>query len=225
MKRKVFLWNQKFLPNLQITDPEFKNRIRKVLKLTKGDDIILLNNFAEKATYRIVNPAEMSLTLLTKEKRTKKPKREIIVYSAFMKKQTLEKIVQIAAMLGAVQICFFKGQRSQYELPKIPKRFYKIIGQAQEITEWQNTPQLEIVDFQKAIDSQSYVLDQNGDDFNLVNIPNKIKVFLGPEGGWSPEERQIFREKKAKLVSLGPVNLKSEFALSVFLSLVNFPIK
>lgn len=225
MERKIFLWQMRFRQNLQIKNVDLRQRIRQVLKLHKNDTIILLNNFGEKAVYQITDLSKISLTLIAKELRTKKPKRDIEAFLAFTKKQTLEEMVKISAILGAQKIYFFRSDRSQYELTQISSRWFKIIGQALEITEWQKTPEIEIADLNENIDTESYVLDQNGEIIKPENLPAKIKLFLGPEGGWSEQEKEIFRERKAKLISLGNVNLKSEFALTVFLSLANFPIK
>ena len=225
MERKIFVWDQKFLPQIEIRDLEFKERLRKVLRLKNGDTIILLNNFEEKAVYQIKDISKVSLVLISKEERKLNPPKEIDVFLPFVRKQVLEEMIFDATMLGVNKIYLFRAERSQYQLSEISERFYKIIAQAMEIVEWQKTPNLEIVnDFEEHVDQSSVVLDKEGEIFESKFLGNKLKIFAGPEGGWSEKEKEFFKNKGAKMISLGNVNLKTEFALRVFLSLANFPI-
>jgi len=49
-----------------------------------------------------------------------------------------------------------------------------------------------------------------------------IAVFIGPEGGWSPDEIALFHENDVKVRCLGPQVLRSETAVVAALSQVVF---
>jgi 16S rRNA (uracil1498-N3)-methyltransferase len=45
-----------------------------------------------------------------------------------------------------------------------------------------------------------------------------INIFVGPEGGWSPKEIEMFKVQKAQIFSLGQLTLRAETASIVALS-------
>jgi 16S rRNA (uracil1498-N3)-methyltransferase len=45
-----------------------------------------------------------------------------------------------------------------------------------------------------------------------------VTLFVGPEGGWAPEERSAFAAAGAHLLSLGPRTLRAELAPVVALT-------
>jgi 16S rRNA (uracil1498-N3)-methyltransferase len=47
----------------------------------------------------------------------------------------------------------------------------------------------------------------------------KVHLFIGPEGGWSPDEENLFRKSGATSVSLGPTVLRAETAAIVSVAL------
>lgn len=68
------------------------------------------------------------------------------------------------------------------------------------------------------IDSSEYykkvVLDMGGE--KLQNIEGeKVMLFIGPEGGWSDEERGMFKNKGVKVASIGENVLRAETAAIV----------
>jgi 16S rRNA (uracil1498-N3)-methyltransferase len=48
----------------------------------------------------------------------------------------------------------------------------------------------------------------------------EISLFIGPEGGWSEEEMSMFREKGARLLSLGSRILRAETACVAACSII-----
>ena len=58
----------------------------------------------------------------------------------------------------------------------------------------------------------------SSDDLNEVG-----SVFIGPEGGWSPDEIDMFHSNKIQVLCLGNQVLRAETAVIVALSKVMFP--
>ena len=56
--------------------------------------------------------------------------------------------------------------------------------------------------------------------FGRSDLP--IAVFIGPEGGWSPDEISLFHENKIPVICLGSQVLRAETAVVVILSQVVF---
>ena len=81
-----------------------------------------------------------------------------------------------------------------------------------------------IVDF----DGELFVLDFDGEDLNSSlrakrGNPcsnNRIGILVGPEGGWSDNERLWFEEKGIKSVSFGSQILRAETVAIVVSALI-----
>ncbi|MBJ7602449.1 MAG: 16S rRNA (uracil(1498)-N(3))-methyltransferase [Candidatus Dormibacteraeota bacterium] len=59
-----------------------------------------------------------------------------------------------------------------------------------------------------------YLLDMSGEP--MRGLPDGATLFIGPEGGWAPEERKL---AAARTLSLGPRNLRADTAAVVGLTL------
>jgi 16S rRNA (uracil1498-N3)-methyltransferase len=59
----------------------------------------------------------------------------------------------------------------------------------------------------------------SGDAFNQTK-GNPMAVFIGPEGGWSPKEIDLFNEHRIKIICLGKQVLRAETAVVVTLAKV-----
>ncbi|TGK91604.1 RsmE family RNA methyltransferase [Leptospira brenneri] len=76
--------------------------------------------------------------------------------------------------------------------------------------------------FLKSWKGKVVVLDREGEtlskDFlNLKETEEKFLFVFGPESGWKPDEILFFKESGFKILSLGKINLRTEFAYSAFL--------
>ncbi|MGI8562704.1 MAG: RsmE family RNA methyltransferase [Candidatus Dormibacter sp.] len=62
--------------------------------------------------------------------------------------------------------------------------------------------------------AEPYLLDMSGEPMH--GLPDGATLFIGPEGGWTPEERQV---AAGRTLSLGPRNLRADTAALVGLTL------
>jgi len=77
----------------------------------------------------------------------------------------------------------------------------------------------------KIANGTKIVFEMDGLNFNelesMVNTQRAIySIFIGPEGGFSDREKELFREKEFFFVSLSPYILRSETAGIVAISLL-----
>ena len=59
-------------------------------------------------------------------------------------------------------------------------------------------------------------------DKKIVSQNGPLAVFIGPEGGWSPAEIELFHKEKIPVVCLGPQVLRAETAVVSALSMMVF---
>ena len=71
-------------------------------------------------------------------------------------------------------------------------------------------------------DFVSIAFDPTGDKFDKNDFEKEkiLGIFIGPEGGWSDRELELFKEKRFKILSLGNQILKAETAAIAVSSLL-----
>jgi len=226
MIRKIFLFDQKLTEILEIKDNKIINRLKNVLRLKPGERIFFLNNFEEEAEYEILDNKKWILKRVGYKIRELKPQRKINLFISLIRKEKFELIIEKGTELGVYSFYPLITERSPLKIKKIPERWKQIIGSALEVTNWQNTPliyqPINLKDlFQKFPSTNFYTGDKNGEKIKINYLPQEVNLIIGPEGGFSERELKILKEK-TKFISLGDLNLRTETAVLVFLSLLNF---
>jgi 16S rRNA (uracil1498-N3)-methyltransferase len=84
---------------------------------------------------------------------------------------------------------------------------------------------------ERAVESQLWIADEERARRGAASAPDAspsaeerlllteaVSILIGPEGGWTPEERELAEEHGARALSLGPRILRAETAAVVALS-------
>jgi len=137
-------------------------------------------------------------------------------------------IVEKCTEIGASAFHPLISERSEKKDLNI-ERLYKIAKEAAEQSGKTSLPAIFNPEkLEKAIsdfDGELFLLNFDGDDLKKMlstNKSKKIGILVGPEGGWSDNERIWFDEKGIKSVSFGSQTLRAEtaaIAVSVLLLL------
>ncbi len=227
-----------------ITPQEIKNKvvtlgerhsrkIRKVLRMKPGDLIEVFDGTGwryEVQLTKITNDETIGKIIaqeLTEEKTGK------TIIQALPKSLKVEYLLQKSTELGADSFIFFESEYSQLDATKIReekvKRWRTIVKDSSEQSERIFLPTVEL--FTKGLPE---LLESLGDD-KLKNalyldiegswLPEidsvdykKIVVFIGPEGGFSPKEKELFRSKKVRRLKIAETVLRAESAGPAFLA-------
>jgi len=226
MKRKIFLeteiQNKDFL---QIEDEKIEHRIKKVYKLKPGETIFFVGNDLYEGKYALIDHSRMKFKKIDHYKRTLLPPKEINLFLSFIRKENFELILEKAGELGVRKIIPLIAERSSWFTTNITERWKKILYSSLEVSEWGYLPKIENPIKVKDLPQNCLVLEKEGEILNVKSLKSPLNIVIGPEGGFSEIEKEIFKEKKCKFISLGKITLKSETAIFVILSLLNFPIK
>ncbi|GBD34849.1 Ribosomal RNA small subunit methyltransferase E [bacterium HR35] len=225
MKRKIFLYNQYLTEKLEISDEKIIHRLKNVLRLKPGEKIYFLNNFEEEAEYEVLDNKKWIFKRIDYHLRTLKPKRQINLLISLIRKEKFELILEKGTELGVYSFQPIITQRSSLKIKEIPERWLRIIGESLEVTNWQQTPEIkEIKTLKEVLDEDLenfYIAHKKGEKIDLNKLPQKINLLIGPEGGFSEEEEKILKEK-GRFISLGEIDFRTETAVLIFLSLLNF---
>ncbi len=223
------------------------NHIKKVLRLGKGDKIILFNGEKEfLAELKIVSSEVVMAKIveILKDTRGDSKKTEIALFQSLLRAGKFDFIIEKATELGIDYIIPVEAEFSQSKLDVAVRkidRWQKVATASAKQSERIGIPQ-----FQEPIKFAR--IKEYLNDFDLVlfltiprkNIPSsqesinlkeiqdsfkdakRIAYIIGPEGGFSPTEHKIASEWGLKFVKYGDTVLRSETAAVAILSVLRY---
>lgn len=207
----------------------------KVLRLGPGDAVVALDGtgWAYRAVIEAAAPGEVVATIASREPAPEPPV-PITLYQALPKADKLELVIQKATELGMARLVPVAASRSVVQLrPDKAEgklaRWQKIAQEAAEQSERGRVPvvagPVSVEEIALAPGELGLVLSERVEGPSLPKAlpavpPGAIAVFVGPEGGWTPEELAQLRAKGVEEVSLGRRILRTETAGLAALAIV-----
>jgi 16S rRNA (uracil1498-N3)-methyltransferase len=217
---------------LKIHSAELVNQIRRVFRLKTGNSVIIFDGSGSDYTCRIEDFGKNDTTLAVSKagKSRFMPTRDIYLCAAMVKKDTFEWIVEKATELGVTHIIPIIAERSEKKSLN-EKRLQKIAVEASEQSGRGSVPVIqtiaglkEVIERFSQLKCAKLAFHTDAETFNPQDIPRDIPIaiFIGPEGGWSIDEIDMFHNNEIQVVSLGPQVLRAETAVIAALSQVVF---
>lgn len=210
--------------DVEIVDLKIIKQIKDVLRLKKDDKIILSDGRGNSAEVTLGSVSASKITgRIERVDKKSKTKRKVSLYLAILKKENFELAVQKAVEAGVSEIIPVITERTIKTGLNI-ERLKKIILEASEQSGRSFVPTLSpILKFKDAIiDGNKFEPACAGREkiiFHLVPdlyTPNKVaegaSIFIGPEGGFTPQEIKIALEFGYTISSLGSLTLRAETA-------------
>ena len=225
-------------------DDAQSNYLLRVLRLSEGAPVRVFNGRDGEWEARIADVQGKRASLLPSVQvrpQPAKPASAPVLLFAPVKKSETDFIVEKATELGAARISPVLTERTQTRTVRLD-RFQKIALEAAEQTERLDLPEVEdLQPLTRALDALTdgtviLFCDERGDDADapwggetgragpiadvLASLGNKpVAILIGPEGGFTPEERDWLRQRSDTApVSLGPRILRAETAAVAALS-------
>lgn len=195
------------------------NQWKNVFRFTLGDKVILFDNSGYDFVARIDEYGQGTaiLSILEIHENTVLPIRETYLFASLVKKDNFEWIAEKATELGVSHIIPISSDRSEKKNLN-RDRIEKIIIEAAEQSGRGTLPILyEITDLASALENYAHVKsiawDPVATKFVSRDVVDVIGAYIGPEGGWSPQEIELFKQHGVHIRSLGPQVLKAETAV------------
>lgn len=223
-------WPPKSLPRLFVRQPlgdgapvdlddKQANYLGNVLRLGVGAELLVFDDLSGEWLARIAGAGKRRMNL-TVERKTREP--EIIpdVWLAFapVKRAQIDWLVEKATELGAARLIPVMTQRTVAERVRLD-RLESIAIEAAEQCGRTRVPQIaEPVSLERFIDALDparhlYFADESGGDPLASTFRHgPAAILVGPEGGFTDEERALVRGSGAPAISLGPRILRAETA-------------
>lgn len=226
IEAKTFSKENIRLNEIEISEERIVHQVRNVFRLGVGDKIIIFNGDGKDYECEIISASPKNLKLeIRNSKKSIMPKREVTLFMSLIKKENFELVCEKATEIGVTKIVpVVSGRTTLKNLNR--ERIEKILVEASEQCGRGDVPALgEVINLQDPIFKSGeniFVADFGGKDFSNVKLKiENCSILIGPEGGFTPEERNLFKENNFKIFSLGETTLRAETAaiVATFLAL------
>lgn len=208
------------------------NQLKNVFRLRSGDRVIFFDNTGYDFLVNIdafgkaKEKDSINFTILETNKNTVALGRDVYLFASIIKKDNFEWVAQKATELGVTHIVPILSERSEKKDLNF-ERLNKIVIEASEQSGRGVIPIVsEIVTLEDAISNyhkvSSIALHTIVSNPVSQDLSKFDGVYIGPEGGWSEKEIELFKQNKIAVYSLGPQVLRAETAVVAALSLLVF---
>lgn len=198
-----------------ITEKEVVKQIFKVLKLQKDEHIIIkTNNFVYEC--KIIEVTRDKITVSALNKKHVVSQKKISLVFCIPKKDKFELILEKCTEIGVTDFYPIISDRTIKTNINI-ERASKIIQEASEQSQRLDTPVLHtITKLEEVLDElKPIVFDTEGVKVTSHELKGKNIFLIGPEGGFSERELNLFKEKMLETYKIGETVLKTETAAIV----------
>lgn len=223
-------WPPKSVPRLFVRQPLGEgvnveldagqaNYLGNVMRLGTGAELLVFDGLCGEWLARIAETAKKRMTL-TVVRKTREPESIPDVWLAFapVKRAQTDWLVEKATELGVARLVPVMTQRTVAERVKL-ERLESIAIEAAEQCGRTRLPEIvEPVQLRRFLDEldpgrRLYFADENGGEPIASSLrEGPAALLVGPEGGFTEEERSMVRGCGAAAISLGPRILRAETA-------------
>ncbi len=205
---------------IAISDEALIHQWRNVFRMKAGNEVVLLDNsgYEHPARFLMLEKSKAEFEILKKIKNEVVPKREVVLYQSLIKKDKFEWVVQKCTELGVSEFVPIISERSEKKDLNM-ERLAVIAKEAAEQSGRGRLPKLQkLLKLQEVLDgikNNAVVFDVSGipfPEFTKRLTLDALRCFIGPEGGWTSSELELFKSKNIPIVSIGNMTLRAETA-------------
>lgn len=211
-----------YTPDTALThDFWFKNKDvigqwTRVLRFRPGQEVVLFDGVEHDKLYKIteISATEAHLEHITDYARAT-PKKNIYLFWSLLKKDKNDWVLQKATELGVSHFIPLIADRSEKTGFNID-RARKIVIEAAEQCGRSDIPVVrDAMHIVTALEQYGdkitlYICEQDSDETQLAT--DDLGVLIGPEGGWSDAEKQLFKDQNVRHLNLHDFTLRAETA-------------
>ncbi len=198
---------------------EIAHQMAKVLKLEVGEQVELCDGKGNNASGKIrsLNKNSVIIDIESHSTEVSQDKKSVSLFCAVLKKENFELVVQKATECGVQKIIPIITTRT-VKTGLNMERLQKIAKEACEQSGRNYLPEIsEPITFEESLEKSkenkvNIIFDASGELLGNLNNKSSIGIWIGPEGGWTPEEIKKATENNFSVASLGTNTLRGETA-------------
>lgn len=202
--------------NFWLHDERLLNQWNKVLRFREGRDVVLFNDTHERL-YKIaeIKKDEAHLLHVTDFER-KLPHKNIYLFWSLLKKDKNDWVLQKCTELGVSHFVPLIADRSE-KTGFNSERAEKIVIEAAEQCGRSDIPNVrEPMLVETALrefhDRLVLFICEQDSEQPLGEHDDSVGMFIGPEGGWSDREKDLFKQQDVRHLNLHDFTLRAETA-------------
>jgi len=206
-----------------INDQDVINQIQKVLKLQIGERVVVKSSMrAFEGTLSEISKFKITLVDSVQMK-PNIPSKEVSLFVCLPKKDKFELILEKCTEIGVTHFYPVVSDRT-IKTNFNEERAFKIIKEASEQSQRTDTPVLhQLKTLEKIVKKyKPTVFDVEGKNLEAKGFGDIQNILIGPEGGFSTKEMELFKEHDLNIYKIGNTVLKTETAAIVLSSLSIF---
>ena len=211
--------------HIWVSEPNLYNQWARVLRFKPGDELVLFNGRGEDRLYKIEKIEDTSIGLdLVTELEPVFPRREVYLFWSLLKKDKNEWVLQKCTEIGVTHFVPILSDRTE-KTGFDEDRAKKILTEAAEQCGRSDIPRVrEPMNLQSAIDEfkdkiDLYFAEQTEASDEMGDTEKPVGVFVGPEGGWTENEKAIL-SAACKKINIAQFTLRAETACVTAASLL-----
>lgn len=202
-----------------VNEQKLLHQWQDVLRFKVGNELVLFDGGHEERLYKIdkIGTGAVRLQMIT-ELEKQLPAREVYLFFSLLKKDKNDWILQKCTELGVshfVPILSSRTEKTGFDV----ERANKIVIEASEQCGRSDIPRVrEPITLISAVDEfegkiKLYYAEQSdeGQNDEQEKANERVGIFVGPEGGWTDEEKELLGHSSHKL-NLAQFTLRSETA-------------
>ena len=207
---------------ISLANPEVLHQMSKVFRFKAGETVILFDGTGCEKVCEITLLTKKVAEFTVKESREglASPAQKITMYLSVIKKDNFEWVLQKGTELGVVRFVPIISERSEKKDINL-ERAKKIVVEATEQSGWASVPEIaEPISFASLLEKAQglpeilVAFHPEGAPFQKSLLADKkpVGILVGPEGGFSDKEIDLFKSKNIPIYSLGKQTLRAETA-------------
>lgn len=227
MRRHRFILNVKLAAGpLSVSDFEFRNQVKNVLRLDVGEEMVICDGQGHEAvaTLQNVGASSVDVTVGTVADNASESFADVVLYCAVLKRENFELVVQKATEAGVRRIVPVISMRTV----KTGLRLDRAVKIAKEAAEQSGRGM--VPEISEPLTFKAALADADANDVNIIferdgvaldaaavgtstaEHRRKLGAFIGPEGGWETDEVSACHSHGFLVATLGPRTYRAETA-------------
>lgn len=217
---RFYVGSRDLVHSFWLDDERLFHQWSRVLRFEVGREVVLFNDQREVRLYRIAKIGNNAVNvILVTEMEPELPARDVYLCFALLKKDKNDWVLQKGTELGVRHFLPLMTERTEKTGFDV-LRAEKIVIEAAEQCGRADIPRVrEPIKVETAIEelqeeAEILVAEQGGSSLAGLSLtPSRpVAILIGPEGGWSEAEKQVFSDKELRHVSLSGFTLRAETA-------------
>ncbi len=199
------------------------HQLLNVFRLKPAAPVLIFNQSAGEWLAEIKSIDKKSgviIRLLQKQwtMETMSPPRDLCLYMSIIKNSNFDTVVEKAVEIGVssiVPVITEHTVKTNLNFERLNKIIIEATEQCGRIDPFEISPIMhlaEAIKDAKKRGGEIFFADITGASEDHKTPGKKLALFIGPEGGWSAEEKELFRKEGVKALFLGHYVLRSETA-------------